>query len=363
MPERSTDPPVEIHADQVRKTFGDRVVLDGVSATMHSGEIVGIVGASGSGKTVFLDHLIGLLRPDSGRILAADHDAHSGPDGVPQLVDITTLDEDRLDRIRLHWAVVFQRNALFSGTIRDNIALLLRERGKFSDEQIDQRTRQAIQAAQLDVNDVMDKDRDELSGGMAKRAAIARAIALDPLVIFYDEPTTGLDPVVSGHIHELIWRLHRIPVGSLFKDSGRAQALAGSDQAGTGQPARPSSPGKSSSKGPPATSGEQSSSMPVAEHPEPALVPESEPSESESLPSLPAAPHAGSASRCLCRTSIIITHDKELLRRIQPRIVMLDDGKVCFDGPYDKFGGSDCPPAQEYLKAMPVLHAGRRGRA
>ncbi|MFN7020482.1 MAG: ABC transporter ATP-binding protein [Phycisphaerales bacterium] len=279
-------PPIELRAEQVRKSFGTRPVLKGIDMTIRSGEIVAIVGASGSGKTVFLDHLVGLLTPDSGRIYAADHDAPVGGDGQPPLLDIASAGPETLDRIRLHWAVVFQRNALFSGTIRDNIALLLRERGEFTDEQVDLRARQSIAAAKLDVADVIDKDRDELSGGMAKRAAIARAIAMDPMVIFYDEPTTGLDPVVAGGIHELVWRLHQQPVGTMFDDSP---------------------------------------------------------------PSAVAPP----------RTSVIITHDKDLLRRIRPRVVMLDAGRVCYDGPFDAFGGPDCPQAQRYFQAMPVLQAGR----
>lgn len=278
--------PIELRAEQVRKSFGQRRVLNGIDMTVRSGEIVAIVGASGSGKTVFLDHLVGLLTPDSGRIYAADHDAPIGEDGQPPLVDIASARPETLDRIRLHWAVVFQRNALFSGTIRDNIALLLRERGEFTDEQVDRRARRSIAAARLDVADVIEKDRDELSGGMAKRAAIARAIAMDPMVIFYDEPTTGLDPVVAGGIHELIWLLHQRPVGTMFDDAP---------------------------------------------------------------PSADAPP----------RTSVIITHDKDLLRRIRPRVVMLDAGRVCFDGPFDTFGGPECPQAQQYFRAMPVLQAGR----
>ncbi|MCC6322155.1 MAG: ATP-binding cassette domain-containing protein [Phycisphaerales bacterium] len=288
MPDSAPHAAIELRAENVHRAFGARRVLNGISMTVTAGEIIAIVGASGSGKTVFLDHLIGLLTPDSGRILVADHDAPPDPSGHPPLVDIASAPTETLDRIRLHWAVVFQRNALFSGTIRDNIALLLRERGEFSDQQVDARARAAIAAARLDVADVLEKDRDELSGGMAKRAAIARAIAMDPIVIFYDEPTTGLDPVVAGNIHELIWRTHHQPVGSLFADS----------------PAPPNPPP---------------------------------------------------------RTSVIITHDKDLLRRIGPRVLMLDAGRVCYDGPYHRFGGPDCPQARQYFQAMPVLHAGRPG--
>jgi phospholipid/cholesterol/gamma-HCH transport system ATP-binding protein len=282
----------EIKVEGLKKSFRGRVVLDGINTRVGSGELLAIVGASGSGKTVFMDHLVGLLRPDEGRVLVADHDAAPGPDGFPPLRDLGGLSDDELDRIRLRWAVVFQRNALFSGSVRDNIALWLREHTDLKEADIERRIRETLAAAALDVEDVLDKDRDSLSGGMAKRVAIARALAIDPLVVFYDEPTTGLDPIVGGHIHELIWNVHFRPVGEIF-----AHTDTGSSEA-TPVPMR--------------------------------------------------------------RTTIIVTHDKDLLRRLRPRVVMLDDGRVCFDGPYDQFGGPDCPPAQQYLAAMPVLHA-RKG--
>jgi phospholipid/cholesterol/gamma-HCH transport system ATP-binding protein len=264
----------EIVAEDLRKTFGRHDVLAGISLSIHAGELVAIVGASGCGKTVLLDHLTGLMLPDSGRVLVADHHQPGTP-----LVDLAELDADELDEVRLHWQIVFQRNALFSGSVRDNIALWLREHTEMTPAQIDARTRESLAAVALDVDDVINKDRDELSGGMAKRVAIARAIATDPRVVFYDEPTTGLDPVVGGHVHELIWRVHNQPPG---------EASAGASGV---------------------------------------------------------------------RTTIVVTHDKELLRRLRPRIVMLDRGRVCFSGSYDEFTESTIPAAEQYLHAMPVLHA------
>ena len=288
-------PPVEIQAEQVAKSFGPKSVLADINITVRSGEIVAIVGGSGSGKTVLLDTLIGLHTPTSGRVLVADHD--SPPDaqtGAPRLVDLAGLGSDALDLLRLHWAVVFQRNALFSGSVRSNIALWLREHTSLGEQEIDQRVRDCLQAVSLDVHDVIDKDRDALSGGMAKRVAIARAIACDPLVIFYDEPTTGLDPVISATIHELIWNLHHRPLENL----------------------------------------------PLRE--------------------LPGGTRRQLNRAALTRTSIIVTHDKELLRRLAPRVVMLDRGRICYDGPYERFGtpGPDGggEPARQYLASMPVLH-------
>ncbi|MCB9849043.1 MAG: ATP-binding cassette domain-containing protein [Phycisphaeraceae bacterium] len=263
--------PVEIRVEDLRRSFDKHRVLQGVDLTIRRGEIVAIVGPSGCGKTVFVDHIIGLLTPDSGRILVANHDAPGAP-----LVDLTTLDEDGLDAVRKHWAVVFQRNALFSGTVYDNVALWLREIAGLSEQAIEPIVRESVGSVGLDYDEVARKDRDDLSGGMAKRVAIARAVAMNPNVIFYDEPTTGLDPQSSVTIHDLIGATHHRPLRN------------------------------------------------------------------------------GSA-----RTSIVITHDKDLLARIEPRIVMLNEGRVYFDGPYREFQRSDSELIKPYLALMPVLHQRR----
>ncbi len=264
----------ELRATRLRKDFGERTVLHDISLQVHAGELVAIVGSSGGGKTVLLDHLTGLMRPTSGTVEAVNHTKPSTP-----LVNLNAIDEEELDSVRLAWSVVFQRNALFSGTVFDNVALWLREHGAMSKEQIAARVRESVTAAALDADDVINKERDSLSGGMAKRVAIARAIAADPLVLFYDEPTTGLDPVISAQIHDLIWATHQ---------RARRDEHAKADTA-----------------------------------------------------------H---------RTTIVVTHDRELLRRLAPRVIMLDEGRVIFDGPHAQFIDSKHPAAQRYLQQMPVLN-------
>ena len=271
-PPVSADPQAsapELRTEQLVKAFDSQVILDHIDLTINRKEIVAIVGASGSGKTVLLDCLIRLLDVSAGKVFAADHSSPRLP-----LIDITHASETVLHHIRLHWAVVFQRNALFSGSVYENIALLLREHTTMTEAQITERTRESLAASALDVDRIITKDRDELSGGMAKRVAIARAIAIDPAVLFYDEPTTGLDPIVSSTIQELIWNMHHKPTH-------------------THEP----------------------------------------------------------------RTTVIVTHDKELIRRLSPRILMLHQGKICYDGDYQNFGQADCAPAAQYLREMPVLHS------
>jgi phospholipid/cholesterol/gamma-HCH transport system ATP-binding protein len=258
--------PVEIRAEGIDKAFGDHVVLRGVTIEVRAGETLAIVGASGSGKTVLMHVLMGLLEPDAGRVRVRHH-------GLPEpdLVDLFSLDEGLYD-VRLSWAVVFQHNALFSGTVYENCSLWLREHTDLDEREIHRRVVRSLEAVALDVADVIGKDRDDLSGGMKKRVAVARAVAQEPRVIFYDEPTTGLDPISAAQIHDLIWATHRRP-------------LPGGD----------------------------------------------------------------------LRTSILVTHDRDLLRRVHPRVVMLHDTRVCFDGPYADFETSPVPAAQDYLRQMPRL--------
>jgi len=268
----SKSPAIEFSVQDVHKSFDDDVVLRGVNLDVFQGEIVAIVGGSGCGKTVLLELMTGQLSPDRGRVLIAEH----GRDGAA-LVDLADLDEDGMQMVRRRWAIVFQRNALFSGTVHDNIGLWLREVHGLGEAEILGRARAALTAVGLDPDAILDEDRDELSGGMAKRVAVARAIALDPGLIFYDEPTTGLDPHHLARIHDLIFEIHH-------------------------------------------------------------------------------QPHRGGTAR----TTVVITHDRDLLRRLRPRVVMLHEGRVHFDGPYRAFARSDSPIVSPYFERMPVLQYRKR---
>lgn len=196
---RAASNSVEISIEKVSKAFGSQVVLADLSLQIERGTVVAIVGGSGCGKTVLLKHMIGYLRPDSGRVQIANHEVTGSP-----LVDIAAMSDLDMDDLRHHWAVVFQRNALLSGTVYYNLALWPTEIKGMKDAQIMPLARKALEAVGLDADEILQKSRDELSGGMAKRLAIARALVMDPVLIFYDEPTAGLDPEMCITIHELI---------------------------------------------------------------------------------------------------------------------------------------------------------------
>jgi phospholipid/cholesterol/gamma-HCH transport system ATP-binding protein len=196
--------PLEIRAEDLHKSFNQKHVLNGISLDIRRGEMIAVVGESGGGKTVLLKHFMGRLQPDAGRVFVADHESPGTP-----LRDLSTLDDGQMDRLRRHWAVVFQKNALYTGTVYDNIALGLEEIKGYDVAEIARRVREAVAAVGLDPDHVPQLAREELSGGMAKRVALARAMALDPALIFYDEPTTGLDPEHAGQIQQLIRTVHQ----------------------------------------------------------------------------------------------------------------------------------------------------------
>jgi phospholipid/cholesterol/gamma-HCH transport system ATP-binding protein len=179
----------------VTKSFNGVKVLDRLNLEVFRGEILVIMGPSGVGKTVLLKHLIGLLRPDNGRILVYGE-------------DITTMKGDDINRIRERFAFLFQWGALFdSMTVLENVTFPLRERTRLRDEEIMERALDVL--AHVGLRGSEGKWPDELSGGMKKRVALARALVMEPEIILFDEPTTGLDPVICSSIHQLIAESHR----------------------------------------------------------------------------------------------------------------------------------------------------------
>jgi len=173
----------------VVKSYGDNTVLNGVSFQVRRGETKIIIGGSGSGKSTLLKLAMGLERPDEGQILIEG-------------TDITKLRERDLAQVRIKIRMIFQESALFdSMTVRDNVAYQLNEIGT-DEEEVEQRVRQNLGFVGLE--DAIDKFPSELSGGMKRRVAIARALAGEPDIMFYDEPTAGLDPITSRKINQLI---------------------------------------------------------------------------------------------------------------------------------------------------------------
>ena len=184
-----------IELRHVSKRFGWLVVLDDVSLSIEPGKAIVIIGASGTGKSVLLKHIVGLLKPDYGEVWYSGH-------------RIDTLTERPLMEIRKHIGFLFQMGALFdSNNVGDNIAFPVREHTKKSEDEV--RSIVSEKLSMVGLKGIEKKMPMELSGGQRKRVALARAIALSPEVILYDEPTTGLDPVRSDVINELILKLQR----------------------------------------------------------------------------------------------------------------------------------------------------------
>ena len=174
----------------LHKSFGKQRVLDGVNLEIEGERTTVIIGSSGSGKSVLLKHIIGLLKPDSGQVLM---------DGI----DITKLNEKNLDKIRKRFGMLFQEGALFdSMTVEENVAFPLREHTKMEDKRIREIVAERLRAVGL--TGVENKMPSELSGGMKKRVGLARAVAMNPEIILFDEPTTGLDPIMAEAINNLI---------------------------------------------------------------------------------------------------------------------------------------------------------------
>jgi phospholipid/cholesterol/gamma-HCH transport system ATP-binding protein len=183
-----------IRVVDLQKSFGGQQVLKGINLELETGKITTIIGGSGSGKTVLLKHLNALLRPDRGSVWV---------DGT----DIITLGERALNEIRRKFGVLFQGAALLdSMTLYENVAFPLRERTRLKEPMIDKKVESSL--AQVDLSGMGYKYPAEVSGGMKKRAGLARALVTEPEIILFDEPTTGLDPLLGKSIHQLIRKLH-----------------------------------------------------------------------------------------------------------------------------------------------------------
>src|SRR5579862_734597 len=182
-----------IEVRNLQKSFGTQKILDGVNLRIETGESVVIIGRSGGGKSVLLKHIIGLTKPDAGEVLI---------DGE----NIELMNERELLRVRSKFGMLFQGAALFdSMTVAENIAFAFRHNKEMSQDKIDCEVAEAL--AVVELPGIQNKKPSELSGGMRKRVGLARAIVYRPQIVLYDEPTTGLDPIVSDSIDHLILRV------------------------------------------------------------------------------------------------------------------------------------------------------------
>ncbi len=214
--------PPAIELCGVHKAFAGRAVLDGVDLTVARGTTTVILGGSGSGKSVLMRHVIGLLKPDAGEV-RIDGD------------DIARLTGSALDQVRRRFGMVFQNAALFDSlTVGENVAFPLREHLRLPKDEVGRRV--AAKLALVGLSGIEERMPAELSGGMRKRVALARAVVLDPAVVLYDEPTTGLDPLSTDGVDELILAARRElgvtslvishDIGSAFKVADRIAFLS-----------------------------------------------------------------------------------------------------------------------------------------
>ena len=221
-----------IEVKNLTKRYGGNVVLDDVSLSFAEGTTTVILGGSGSGKTVFMKHLIGLNKPDSGQVLI------DGQDLVP-------MGQNELDVLRRKFGMVFQGAALFdSMTVGENCAFPLREHEKLPEAEIRRRVDERL--AQVGLEGAAAKFPAELSGGMRKRVGLARALMLDPKIVLYDEPTTGLDPITTDSVDEMILEAAKKfkvtsvvishDIGSAFKVANQLAVLYKGKFVATGPP-------------------------------------------------------------------------------------------------------------------------------
>jgi phospholipid/cholesterol/gamma-HCH transport system ATP-binding protein len=202
----------------LHKSFGEHAVLTGIDLSVPEGSTCVILGGSGSGKTVLMKHMIGLLKPDQGQVVI---------DGE----DIVPLGADELERVRRKFGMVFQAAALFdSMTVYENVAFPLREHRKLSEDEVRKLVRSKLDLMGL-PRTAEAKFPADLSGGMRKRVGLARAIVMDPKIVLYDEPTTGLDPITTDYVDEMILAAKReLGVTSVVISHDIASAFNVADQ-------------------------------------------------------------------------------------------------------------------------------------
>jgi phospholipid/cholesterol/gamma-HCH transport system ATP-binding protein len=184
-----------IQMEDLYKSFGDVEVLKGVSLEVKKGEILALIGGSGHGKTVILKHVAGLMKPDRGHVYVNGK-------------DVSNLRGDELEDLRSHLGFLFQSGALFSSSnVFDNIAFPLREKTPLDEGQIREKVLNVLE--QVGLRGTEDKYPAQISGGMIKRTALARSLVRNPEIMLFDEPTTGLDPVIAHTILDLIKSIHK----------------------------------------------------------------------------------------------------------------------------------------------------------
>ncbi|MBI4353249.1 MAG: ABC transporter ATP-binding protein [Candidatus Omnitrophica bacterium] len=183
-----------IEAKGVVKSFNGRMVLNHLELRVMRGETLVIIGRSGCGKSVLIKHFIGLLKPDEGEVLVEG-------------TNVSQLSTKQLNQLRMRFGMLFQGSALFDSlTVGENVGFMLGEHTRLSDKAVRERVEEALELVGL--KGIQDLKPSELSGGMKKRVALARAICMKPEILLYDEPTTGLDPIMADAINDLIIELH-----------------------------------------------------------------------------------------------------------------------------------------------------------